>query len=67
MKTSFLDYYKTILSKVSFDEQLLQKEYQKALNCLRSSDARELDSWISQAGLYDRINGSGVNEHSNAI
>jgi hypothetical protein len=30
MKTSFLDYYKMILEKVSFDKKLMNKEYKKA-------------------------------------
>jgi hypothetical protein len=31
MRTTFLDYYKIILDKVSFDHRLFTKEYQKAV------------------------------------
>lgn len=48
MKTSFLDYYKLILSKVSFDQQLLRKEYTKALNLLDQSEVQELNHWCQQ-------------------
>lgn len=52
MKTSFLDYYKLILEKVSFDRRLLAKEYRKAMNVLRSHEAQQLDSWLKNKGLY---------------
>ena len=51
MKTSFLDYYKLILEKVSFDENLLQKEYQKALNRINEYEQRELENWIQSNKL----------------
>ncbi|WP_339870365.1 hypothetical protein [uncultured Algoriphagus sp.] len=50
-KNSFLDYYKTILEKVSFDGQLLSKEYKKAKQMLGASDARELDVWLKSKGF----------------
>lgn len=51
MKTSFLDYYKIILEKVSFDRQLLAKEHRKALNILHAHEARQLDQWMKAKGL----------------
>lgn len=60
-KNSFLDYYKTILKKVSFDRQLLSKEYRKAKQMLGASDARELDSWLHRNGfthLLDAVSDS---------
>lgn len=51
MKTSFLDYYKVILSKVSFDQALLSKEYSKALNVLSEPEADELSRWMTDTGL----------------
>ncbi|MDF9799027.1 hypothetical protein OKW21_004290 [Catalinimonas alkaloidigena] len=51
MKTSFLDYYKMILEKVSFDRQLLAKEYRKALNMLHTHEAQQLDQWMKDKGL----------------
>ncbi|WKN33853.1 hypothetical protein PZB74_11010 [Porifericola rhodea] len=52
MKTSFLDYYKLILEKVSFDPQLLTKEYRKALNALHAQEAQQLESWLIEKGLH---------------
>lgn len=52
MKTSFLDYYKTILQKVSFDNFLFRKELNKALNHLESHDKEELRQWV-KANLSD--------------
>lgn len=54
--TSFLDYYKTILQKVSFDPDLLLKEYRKALNALHPSEIEEFEQWISSVGLLDQLN-----------
>lgn len=44
--TSFLDYYKIILEKVSFDPLLLRKEYQKAKCNLCGEEIRELNKWL---------------------
>lgn len=51
MKNTFLDYYKMILSKVSFDDDLLAKEYTKALNALKEEEARTLEHWVKSKGL----------------
>lgn len=51
MKTSFLEYYKMILSKVSFDRQLLMKEYRKALQMLKGAEADELSQWLRDSEL----------------
>lgn len=40
-----LNYYKTILRKVSFDRQLFHKEYSKALNELSNADGIRLKKW----------------------
>ena len=54
-KNSFLDYYKTILEKVSFDRRLFSKEYSKAKRMLGVSDTRELDSWLKSKGLIQQL------------
>ena len=54
-KNSFLDYYKTILEKVSFDRRLLTKEYNKAKHVLGTSEIRELDSWLMGKGLFHQL------------
>jgi hypothetical protein len=45
-KNSFLEYYKSILEKVSFDYQLFSKEYRKASNVLSPEETAALNSWI---------------------
>jgi len=52
MKTSFLDYYKLILQKVSFDPALFDKEYRKALQRLRPDEAEQLRKWVRQKPVY---------------
>lgn len=50
MKTTFLDYYKMILDKVSFDHNLLIKEYRKAMNTLSEDEAGNLNLWLKSKG-----------------
>lgn len=54
-KGSFLNYYKTILEKVSFDIHLLEKEYKKAQALLDGSESKELDYWLGRTGLVHKI------------
>ena len=49
--TSFLDYYKIILDKVSFDPVLFRKEYQKAKRCLCNDEIHDLNGWLKSRGL----------------
>jgi len=49
MSRPYLDYYKTILEKVSFDPQLLRKEYMKALKILNQSEGIELQQWLENS------------------
>lgn len=51
MKTSYLDYYKTVLDKVSFSHQLLKKEYRKALSILKPEEKAYLNNWMKDRGL----------------
>lgn len=50
-QTSFLNYYQTILAKVSFDPALLKKEYNKALNILHPDEQTSLKKWVAENGL----------------
>lgn len=52
MKTSFLDYYKIILEKVSFDQQLLRREYRKALAVLTNKEQSDLRFWLNKKGFF---------------
>lgn len=55
MKTSFLDYYKLILQKVSFDPVLLKKEYRKAVQRLQPEEADQLKQWLRQKPFYQML------------
>ena len=55
MKTSFLDYYKLILDKVSFEQELFRKEYRKAMNRLMDSEQDELNRWLQDRGSFCEI------------
>jgi len=54
-KNSFLNYYKTILEKVSFDQRLLKKEYSKAVKLLGDPEAKDLDFWLKSKGLHRKM------------
>ena len=45
-KTTMLEYYKILLGKVSFNKELLQKEYQKGLKYLSLDEQAELNWWL---------------------
>lgn len=47
MSLSMLEYSKMILEKVSFDAQLFQREFRKAISKLLPCDANELIQWCS--------------------
>jgi hypothetical protein len=51
MKITYLDYYKMILGKVSFDSNLVRKEYQKALRALPPHEMKELNRWAEAKGI----------------
>ncbi len=53
-----LEYVKTILTKVSFDTALFEKELRKGLRLLIRDEIRELRRWC-----YDQFN----NEHHNVL
>ena len=45
-----LEYFKTILSKVSFDSKLFEKELKKAIRSLLKEELKELKKWC-----YDKF------------
>ena len=56
MATSWLEYIKTILVKVSFDAKLFEKELRKALTQLTGGDIRRLRRWcFAQFGRTYRV------------
>jgi len=62
MKKSFLDYYKYVLDKVSFDQNLFNKEFQKALSKLEKQDEKKLLKWIREQGLATKLAPSKVRD-----
>ena len=48
MKKSFLDYYKEILEKVSFDQHLFRKEFSKAVESVERDEIQKLMEWIEE-------------------
>jgi len=55
MRTSYLDFYKFVLLKVSFDSHLLSKEYHKAMRNLNEVENQELLVWLHEEGLIQQI------------
>ncbi|MEO9872823.1 hypothetical protein [Ekhidna sp.] len=43
-----LEYFKTILSKVSFDKRLFEKELKKAIKTLVNDEIDQLKEWCYQ-------------------
>jgi hypothetical protein len=58
----FLDYYKTVLDKVSFDYDLFAKEYRKAINVLSSEETAALNAWIKSSAGATGLAQPGVSE-----
>lgn len=50
--TTYLNYYKTILKKVSFDGYLFHKEYHKAIRDLNAQEIADLDKWVQSSGFH---------------
>ena len=46
-----LEYYKTILEKVSFDKNLFKREYNKAMEHLNSEEKVELIEWLKNTKM----------------
>ena len=44
--TTMLNYYKLILTKVSFDLELFAKEFDKAIKHLLEPEVNELELWV---------------------
>ena len=53
--TTYLDYYKTILNKVSFDPYLFHKEYHKAMRDLNAQEMSDLIKWIHSKGFHNTL------------
>ena len=49
-----LEFYKTILEKVSFDRKLFEKEFNKAIIGLSCKDSNELKRW-KRRFIFEKI------------
>ena len=47
MARPMLEYYKTVLQKVSFDVKLFKKELKKAVSRLLPEEIEELKNWLN--------------------
>ena len=45
-KRGMLDYFKTLLSAISFSTRLFRKEYRKSFKYLAPAEQQELKQWI---------------------
>jgi hypothetical protein len=52
-----LNYFKTVLSRVSFDAKLFEKELRKAIKSLIAEEIQELKNWCYQhyAAEYELV------------
>ncbi|MBT8264587.1 MAG: hypothetical protein KJN75_04560 [Muriicola sp.] len=48
MARAVLEYYKTVLQKVSFDAKIFSKELKKAISKLLPYEIEELKRWLQQ-------------------
>jgi hypothetical protein len=51
-KKSMLEYCKTVLSKLKFDNRLFRKEYKKSFQYLAPVEHKELKKWLRKAAVY---------------
>ncbi len=54
-KRSYLEYYKTILVRVSFYNKLMRKEYLKAKSLITPLELKSLDRWLIVKNLYKKL------------
>jgi hypothetical protein len=55
MERTMLNYCKTLIEKVSFDNRLLNKEYLKCMGYLNETDKQKFTDWISVQNFSIRI------------
>lgn len=60
-----LEYVKTVLSKVSFDRELFEKELRKAMNLLIPEELNQLKDWCYRkfGAIYQTI----LNKHFQTV
>jgi len=54
-KTTYLEYYKNVLGKVSFCGVLFKKEYEKAKKVIPPSEMISLDRWIKESKIRKNV------------
>tara|TARA_B100000674_G_scaffold386867_1_gene330392 strand:- start:744 stop:977 length:234 start_codon:yes stop_codon:yes gene_type:complete len=58
-----LEFYKTILEKVSFDRMLFEKEFNKAVIYLSYEDSNELRKW-KRRFLFEKVQSNYIRKSS---
>ena len=58
-----LEFYKTILEKVSFDRMLFEKEFKKAIIGLSYEDSNELRKW-KRKFIFEELNNNYIRKSS---
>ena len=58
-----LEFYKTILEKVSFDRMLFEKEFNKAIIGLSYEDSNELRKW-KRKFIFEGLNNNYIRKSS---
>lgn len=53
--SNMINFCKTILGKVSFDERLLRKEYYKCLTYLSAGEQISFKRWVRQQPFYEKL------------
>ena len=54
-KKTYLEYYKTILLRVSFCSKLMRKEYLKAKKSITPIELKSLKSWLVEKKLDKKL------------
>ncbi|MFL2591552.1 MAG: hypothetical protein ACJ0PY_06835 [Flavobacteriaceae bacterium] len=62
-KNTQLEFYKTILEKVSFDKMLFEKEFNKAIVDLSYKDSIELRRW-KRTFIFEKIQNNYLRKSS---
>ncbi len=53
--SSFLNYAKILIQKMSFDRHLLNKEYRKCLGYLSIQEREAFNTWLKSQPYYSKV------------
>ena len=55
MRTLYLEYYKVVLEKVSFDRRIFRREYIKAQRVRSNKEIGKLNKWLEKNRLVEYV------------